>query len=82
MDLQQTRGSNVSEVDGNARLSCGARLKKKISPSIAKRKMTIGVKDRTGHVVVVISLGGHQSPRQFDLAGLAAAPLPPIGPTP
>jgi hypothetical protein len=29
MDLQQTRGSNVSEVDGNARLSCGAKFKKK-----------------------------------------------------
>ena len=29
MDLQQTRDSNVSGVVGNARLSCGAKLKKK-----------------------------------------------------
>jgi hypothetical protein len=41
MDLQQTLDTNVSGAGGNARLSCGAKLKKKEIASIAKHKMTV-----------------------------------------
>ena len=81
MDLQQTLDTNVSGVGGNARLSCGAKLKKKTA-SIAKHKMTVGNdENRTGHAVVAISSGGRLCPRQSGLADLAAVAAPPMGPT-
>jgi hypothetical protein len=84
MDLQQTRGSNVSGVDGNVRLSCWSQKFKKKKGRAAKRKMTVGIgnknKSRTGHVVVVAtSLVGRHDPRQSDLAELlAVVAAPPI----
>ena len=85
MDLQQTRGSNVSEVDGNARLSCGCNVKKKKkrSPQLLLQAQDNNKAIRTEHVVVAISLGGRHDPRrQSDLAAaLAAVAAPPLGPT-
>lgn len=82
MDLQQTLDTNVSGVGENARLSCGAKFKKKETASIAKHKMTVGNdENRTGHAVVAISSGGRLCPRQSGLADLAAVAAPPMGPT-